>query len=175
MVGKISRKEKKILQMYKVGSKVVYPLHGVGVINSIEDKTVLGATRSYYIIKLAISDMTVMIPTERSDELGLRLIVTDHDVRKALRIVNSEITDMDEDWKTRYQHNFEKIKSGSIFDVAEVVRNLFHRNKIKELSIMEKKLYENAYRLLVDEISYVKDMEKEDVQNLVSERLENAK
>ena len=161
--------------MYKLGSKVVYPLHGVGVINSIEDKTVLGETRSYYIIKLAISDMTVMIPTERSDQLGLRLIVTDHDVRKALKIINSEKADMDEDWKTRYQHNFEKIKSGSIFDVAEVVRNLFHRNKIKELSIMEKKLYENAYRLLVDEISYVKEMEKEEVQNLVSEKLENSR
>jgi CarD family transcriptional regulator len=175
MFDKKLRKEKKRSRMYKLGSKVVYPLHGVGVINSIEDKTVLGETRSYYIIKLAISDMTVMIPTERSDQLGLRLIVTDHDVRKALKIINSEKADMDEDWKTRYQHNFEKIKSGSIFDVAEVVRNLFHRNKIKELSIMEKKLYENAYRLLVDEISYVKEMEKEEVQNLVSEKLENSR
>ncbi|KPJ89955.1 MAG: hypothetical protein AMS17_00040 [Spirochaetes bacterium DG_61] len=160
---------------YKVGAKVVYPLHGVGIINSIEDKTVLGARRSYYIIKLAISDMTVMIPTDRCDELGLRMIVTNSDVHKALKIITSEMTDMDEDWKTRYQHNFEKIKSGSIFDVAEVVRNLFHRNKVKELSIMEKKLYENAYRLLVDEISYVRDLGKEEVQNLVSERLENSK
>ena len=160
---------------YEVGAKVVYPLHGVGVINSIEEKTVLGATRSYYIIKLAISDMTVMIPTARSEELGLRLVVKDHDVKKALKLINSGITEMEEDWKTRYQHNFEKIKSGSILDVAEVVRNLFHRNKVKELSIMEKKLYENAYRLLVDEISYVKDMEKEEVQNIVSEKLEGGR
>lgn len=164
-----------VLDMYEVGAKVVYPLHGVGIINSIEEKTVLGETRSYYIIKLAISDMTVMIPTERSEELGLRLVVTDHDVKKALKLINSGFIEMEEDWKTRYQHNFEKIKSGSILDVAEVVRNLFHRNKVKELSIMEKKLYENAYRLLVDEISYVKDMEKEDVQNIVSEKLENSR
>lgn len=160
--------------MYKKGAKVVYPLHGVGIINSIEEKTVLGERRAYYIIRLAISDMTVMIPTERSEELGLRLVVSDHDVRKALKLINNASTEMEEDWKTRYQHNFEKIKSGSIFDVAEVVRNLFHRNRVKELSIMEKKLYENAYRLLVDEISYVKDMEKEEVQNIVSERLENS-
>ena len=158
--------------MYEVGAKVVYPVHGVGIINSIEDKTVLGEKRSYYIIKLAISDMTVMIPINKSEQLGLRLVVSDRDVHKALKLIKSEVTAMDEDWKTRYQHNFEKIKSGSILDVAEVVRNLFHRNKIKELSIMEKKLYENAYRLLIDEIAYVKDFEKEKVQDIVSEKLE---
>lgn len=161
-------------KMYTLGEKVVYPLHGVGVINSIEDRTVLGEKRSYYIIKLAISDMTVMIPTNKSEQLGLRTIVSDRDVHKALKLMNGQITDMEEDWKARYQHNFEKMKSGSIFDVAEVVRNLFHRNKVKELSIMEKKLYENAFRLLVDEISYVKDMEKEEVQNILAERLEGS-
>lgn len=149
----------------------MYPLHGVGVINSIEDKTVLGETRSYYIIKLSISDMTVMIPITRSEELGLRRVVSSRDVKEALRLIEGETTEMDEDWKARYQHNFEKIKSGSIFAVAEVVRNLFHRNRIKELSIMEKKLYENAFRLLVAEISYVKNMRKDDVRNIVSERL----
>ena len=157
--------------MYKLGAKVVYPLHGVGIISSIEDKTVLGETRSYYIIKLAISDMTVMIPTRRSDDLGLRLVVTSKDVKQALRLIEEDSVQVDEDWKARYQHNFEKIKSGSIFDVAEVVRNLFHRNRVKELSIMEKKLYENAYRLLVDEISIVSDMEKEEVQGIVAEKL----
>ena len=160
--------------MYELGEKVVYPLHGVGVINSIEDKTVLGEKRSYYIIKLAISDMTVMIPTDKSEQLGLRQVVSSRDVTKALKLINSEITDMEEDWKARYQHNFEKIKSGSTLKVAEVVRNLFHRNKIKEISIMEKKLYENAYRLLVDEIAYVKNLEKEDAQNIVSEILEKS-
>jgi CarD family transcriptional regulator len=160
--------------MYELGEKVVYPLHGVGVINSIEDKTVLGEKRSYYIIKLAISDMTVMIPTDKSEQLGLRQVVSSRDITKALKLINSEITDMEEDWKARYQHNFEKIKSGSILNVAEVVRNLFHRNKIKELSIMEKKLYENAYRLLVDEIAYVKNLDKEEAQNIVSEILEKS-
>jgi len=159
--------------MYSQGDKVVYPLHGVGVINSIEDKTVLGERRSYYVIKLAISDMTVMIPVNKSEDLGLRLIVSDRDVNKALKIIGGETTAMEEDWKSRYQQNFEKIKSGSILNVAEVVRNLFHRNKVKELSIMEKKLYENAYRLLVDEISYVRDLNREEVQTIVAEGLEN--
>jgi CarD family transcriptional regulator len=164
---------KKKTSGYKLGDKVVYPLHGVGIISSIEDREVLGEVRSYYIIKLSISDMTVMIPTDKSDELGLRMIVSDRDANKALKVVGGEMTEMDEDWKSRYQQNFEKIKSGSIINVAEVVRNLFHRNKVKELSIMEKKLYENAYRLLVDEISYAKDLEREDVQDLVSKGLEN--
>ncbi|MCK4924135.1 MAG: CarD family transcriptional regulator [Spirochaetes bacterium] len=158
--------------MYSLGDKVVYPVHGVGVIDSIEDKTVLGEKRSYYVIKLAISDMTVMIPTNKSEDLGLRLVVSDRYANRALKIIGSETTEMEEDWKARYQQNFEKIKSGSILNVAEVVRNLFHRNKVKELSIMEKKLYENAYRLLVDEISYVKDLEREKVQNLVAQGLE---
>ncbi len=160
--------------MYTLGAKVVYPIHGVGIIGSIEDKTVLGERHSYYVIKLTISDMTVMIPVERSEELGLRLIVSDREANKALRLIGGQSTEMDEDWKSRYQHNFEKIKSGSILNVAEVVRNLFHRNRVKELSIMEKKLYENAYRLLVDEISYVKDLEREEVQNIVSEGLESS-
>ena len=159
--------------MYSLGDKVVYPVHGVGVIDSIEDKTVLGEKRSYYVIKLAISDMTVMIPTNKSEDLGLRLVVSDRAANKALKIIGSETTEMEEDWKSRYQQNFEKIKSGSILNVAEVVRNLFHRNKVKELSIMEKKLYENAYRLLVDEISYVKGLEREKVQNLVAQGLES--
>ena len=158
--------------MYSLGDKVVYPVHGVGVIDSIEDKTVLGEKRSYYVIKLAISDMTVMIPTNKSEDLGLRLVVSDRYANRALKVIGSETTEMEEDWKARYQQNFEKIKSGSILNVAEVVRNLFHRNKVKELSIMEKKLYENAYRLLVDEISYVKDLERAKVQNLVAQGLE---
>ena len=158
--------------MYTQGAKVVYPLHGVGTIDSIEEKTVLGETRSYYIIKLTISDMTVMIPIDKSDELGLRLIVSNNEANKALKLIGGKTTKMDDDWKSRYQQNFQMIKSGSILKVAEVVRNLFHRNKVKELSIMEKKLYENAYRLLVDEISFVKDLDREDVQNLVSENLD---
>jgi len=161
-----------VISMYEVGSKVVYPLHGVGIISSIEEKTVLGETHSYYIIKLGISDMTVMIPIERSDELGLRRIVTNQDVKEALKLIKGETTKMEEDWKARYQHNFERMKKGSILDVAEVVRNLFHRNKIKELSIMEKKLYENAYRLLVDEIAYVLNINKKDVRDLISKGLE---
>lgn len=159
--------------MYRLGDKVVYPLHGVGIINSIEDKKVLGEKRSYYIIKLSISDMTVMIPTEKSDQLGLRLIVSARDANKALKVIGADTTAMEEDWKSRYQQNFEKIKSGSLLKVAEVVRNLFHRNRVKELSIMEKKLYENAYRLLVDEISYAKDLDREYVQDMISQELEN--
>jgi CarD family transcriptional regulator len=169
---KVSPMAKKSDASYKVGDKVVYPLHGVGIISSIEDREVLGEVRSYYVIKLSISDMTVMIPTNKSVELGLRMIVSDRDANKALKVVSGETTEMDEDWKSRYQQNFDKIKSGSIINVAEVVRNLFHRNRVKELSIMEKKLYENAYRLLVDEISYAKDLEREDVQDLVSQGLE---
>ena len=118
--------------------------------------------------------MTVMIPTHKSDDLGLRMVVTTKAAKQALKLIEENSVQVEEDWKARYQHNFEKIKSGSIFDVAEVVRNLFHRNRIKELSIMEKKLYENAYRLLVDEISIAHNMAKEEVQSIVAEKLMKA-
>ena len=86
----MAKKSEKGLFMYSLGDKVVYPLHGVGVIDSIEDKTVLGEKRSYYVIKLAISDMTVMIPTNKSDDLGLRLVVSDRDANKAEKDITPE-------------------------------------------------------------------------------------
>lgn len=163
-----------MVNVYEVGSKVVYPIHGVGIINSIEEKTVLGKTHSYYIIKLGISDMTVMIPVEKSDELGLRQIVSNKDVKNALKLIKSGSINIVEDWKARYQNNFERMKKGSLLDVAEVVRNLYHRNKIKELSIMEKKLYENAFRLLVDEIAFVLNVDKKRSKEMISEGLESS-
>ena len=158
--------------MFKLGQKVVYPLHGVGIINQIEEKEVLGQRHRYYIIKLSVTDMTVMIPVERSEELGLRKVMGHKVIDRAVEMLKEETTEMDEDWKSRYQANMDKVKSGSIVEIAEVVRNLFRRNRYKELSIMERKLYENAYKLLVDEIALSWGIDKEEIQNMISEALE---
>jgi len=158
---------------YSVGEKVVYPMHGVGCIDIIEKRTILGEEHLYYIIKIACDDMTVMIPTDKSDELGLRPIVSDQEIKKSLRMLTQESTCMNDDWKVRFNDNKEKIKTGSIFKVSEVVRNLFQRNKIKALSSSEKKLYETAFNLLVDEITLKNENPREDVENLISEKLED--
>ena len=158
--------------MFKLGQKVVYPLHGVGIINQIEEKEVLGQRHRYYMIKLSVTDMTVMIPVERSEELGLRKVMGHKVIDRAVEMLKEETTEMDEDWKSRYQANMDKVKSGSIVEIAEVVRNLFRRNRYKELSIMERKLYENAYKLLVDEIALSWGIDKEEIQNMISEALE---
>jgi CarD family transcriptional regulator len=159
-------------KMYKVDDKVVYPMHGVGVIEKIEEKNILGKTKLYYIMKLSVTDMTVMVPVDMADKLGLRGVVEYDEIMKALDLLKEDPSVVEENWKARYSNNHGKVKSGSIFELAEVVRNLFRRNKVKELSTSEKKLFENALQLMVDEIALSKDLEKVEVEHLITETLE---
>ena len=158
--------------MYEIGAKIVYPMHGVGVIQKIEEKDILDKKRKYYIIELFHTNMTVMIPVEMSEKVGLRDVVPLDVIEEAYFILKSEATDLDEDWKIRYSNNHGKIKSGSFIELAEVVRNLFIRNQIKELSNSEKRLFENALKLMVDEIAYSQEIEKIEVEHVITEILE---
>jgi CarD family transcriptional regulator len=159
--------------MYEIGEKVVYPMHGVGVISKIEEKEVLGEKHLYYILKLSMTDMTVMIPIEKSEELGLRGVVSNEKIDKVFDILKQETPDENDDnWKNRYNTNQTKIKSGSILELAEVVRNLYIRNQKKELSTSEKRLFDNALQLMVDEIALSKNQEKVEVEHMISDILE---
>lgn len=157
--------------MFKVGDKIVYPLHGVGVIGAIEKKVVLSKRHEFYIITIINSGMKVMIPTEKAQSIGLRKVIAKKDIVKVLTVLKKTDVETEDDWKIRYQSNVDKIKSGSIFAVAEVARDLFKRGKDKELSIMERKLYENAYQLMIHEIALTKDIDIDEAGNLVSEAL----
>lgn len=158
--------------MYDIGEKVVYPMHGVGVISKIEEREILGESHLYYILKLSMTDMTVMIPIDKSEELGLRSVVSDDKIDKVMQILKQESPeDEDENWKSRYNTNQTKIKSGSILELAEVVRNLYIRNQKKELSTSEKRLFDNALQLMVDEIALSKNQEKVEVEHKISEIL----
>ena len=157
--------------MYKVGDKIVYPMHGVGIIESIERKVVLGKRTEYYIVTIINSGMKVMLPTEKADEIGIRRIITKKEVSKVLNLLKKLDVETEDDWKLRYQGNIDKVKSGSIFEVAEVARDLYRRGREKELSIMERKLYENAYQLVIHEIALSKDVNIEEAGNIVSEAL----
>jgi CarD family transcriptional regulator len=157
---------------YKLKQEVVYPLHGVGRVNSIEERPFQGKKLLYYIIYIEALDMTVMIPVGKADELGIRAIVSMKESKKALKLISEDYEPVPTDWKLRYQMNLDLLKSGSVLDIATVVRTLYHRSKIKELPILERKLFDSALRLLVDEISFSLRKEKEEVEELIFSKME---
>ncbi|HOO72523.1 MAG TPA: CarD family transcriptional regulator [Spirochaetota bacterium] len=157
--------------MFKVGDYIVYPMHGVGQIEAIEKKVVLSKRTEFYIITIINSGMKVMIPVQNAENIGLRSIISKRDVKKVTAILSKDETSSVDDWKERYQNNIDKVKSGSIYEVSEVARDLFRRGSEKELSIMERKLYENAYQLVTHEIALAKEIDIEEAGNIVSEAL----
>ncbi len=161
---------------YKVAQEIVYPLQGVGHNRAIEERPFQDRKLLYYIVYLEVSDMTIMVPVDKADELGIRAIVGKKESQKALRLIAEEFEPIPADWKLRYQMNLDLLKKGSIIDIANVVRALYHRSRIKELPILERKLYDSALKLLIDEISFSLEKSKEDVEELVFARLkQNAK
>jgi CarD family transcriptional regulator len=168
----MSKSVKKQKLRYKEGQEVVYPLQGVGCVTSIEERAFRDTKLLYYIIYLEVSDMTVMVPVDKADELGIRPIVDKREANKALRLISEEYEPVPTDWKMRYQMNLDLLKKGSVTDIATVVRTLYHRSKVKELPILERKLYDNALKLLVDEISSALQKKKDEVEALVFSKLE---
>ncbi len=157
---------------YLIDQRVVYPSQGVGRILEIREKAFKNTKILYYIIYLEFSDMTVMVPVDKAGSLGLRPIVPKEEAERALEFISEDYAPIPTDWKLRYQMNLDLLKKGSIMDIASVVRSLYHRSKIKELPILERKLYDSAINLLQDEISYSLGMEKTSIAELIHARLE---
>jgi CarD family transcriptional regulator len=157
---------------FKVGEHIVYPLQGVGIVKSIEERTFKGAPTTYYIIYLNSSDMTVMVPVGKSKEIGVRGIVSAQEATSAINSISDKVETMPVDWKDRYRMNVELLKEGSIASFAKVVQTLYHRSKIKELPVQERKLYDNALNLLIDESSFALKTKPEEVKKMVFARLE---
>ncbi len=158
--------------MFNIGDKVVYPMHGAGVIESIEEKEILDQKQKYYIMKMPIGDIQVMVPTNNAQEVGMREIIACKDVDRVLNVLSGEQTEMNANWNKRYRENMDKIKSGNIFEVAEVVKNLAHKNSSgKGLSTGEKKLYNSAKQILVSELVLANQTSKAEIENLVNQKL----
>ncbi|NLM41049.1 MAG: CarD family transcriptional regulator [Firmicutes bacterium] len=155
--------------MYNVGDHVVYPMHGAGVIVAIEEREVLGETQKYYIMQLPIGDMKVMIPMNAVEELGLRQVIGPEEVARVYQVLQGEETAMSSNWNRRYRANMEKIKSGDIFEVAEVVRNLTIRDAEKGLSTGERKMLDTARQILVSELVIAQNSTKEEVEEAIQE------
>jgi len=157
---------------FSVGEHIVYPLQGVGLIKEIEDRDFKGKPISYYIIYLDITDMTVMIPVEKATELGIRGIVTPAEAQEALDSLSSIYEPVTIDWKLRYQMNLDLLKEGTVVSIASVVQALYHRSKIKELPVQERKLFDSALKILIDEMSFSFIKEKKEIEEMIFTRLE---
>ena len=155
--------------MFKIGDKVVYPMHGAGIIESIEEKEVLGDKRRYYIMKIPCGDMKVMVPMDNIGEIGLREVVDPDGVTRVISILQDRETDMSTNWNRRYRANMEKIKSGSIYEVAEVVRNLSLREREKGLSTGERKMLDNARQILISELVLAKEEKEDSIKLLIDD------
>jgi len=153
--------------LFAIGDKIVYPMHGAGVIEAIEEKEILGEKRRYYVLRMPIGDMKVMIPVANVSEIGLRPVVDEEGVAKVLDILQEKDTPMSSNWNKRYRSNLDKIKSGNIYELAEVVRNLSSRDKEKGLSTGEKKMLDNARQILISELVLAKNSEEKSIKDLL--------
>lgn len=155
--------------MFNIGDKVVYPMHGAGIIESIEEREILGDKRKYYILRLPLRNMKVMIPMNNVNSMGLRDIISDKEVEQVIAVLNDDESKMPQNWNRRYRANLDKIKSGDIYEVAGVVRNLMLREREKGLSTGERKMLNNAKQILISELVLVNDDEEDHVEELINE------
>jgi CarD family transcriptional regulator len=162
-------------EVFEVGDSVVYPHHGAGKVLKKEMKTVLGESREYLTVKILHNDMTVMVPTENAAAAGLRRVMDEEMIRKVIAVLEDECSEMPRNWNRRFKHNRDKIKTGDIYDLADVVRNLAVRDHQKGLSTGEKQMFTRARRILASEMMYALGMDEEQVDaHLSSVILEGA-
>ncbi|MFN2470951.1 MAG: CarD family transcriptional regulator [Gaiellaceae bacterium] len=157
--------------MFDVGEKVVYPHHGAGTVVKKEARTVLGEQREYLTIQILHNDMTVNVPTENAEKVGLRRVIDEETVLQVLKALTGTGTVMPKNWNRRFKHNREKMKTGDIFELAEVVRNLSLRDHEKGLSTGEKQMFVKAKKILVSELMYAKSMDEDETADWLDDVL----
>lgn len=158
--------------MFSIGDKVVYPVHGAGTIEAIEDREVLGEKHKYYVMRLSLGNLTVLIPSENINDAGLRRVVGDQEVKKVYKILSEKQLDSMVNWNQRYKENMEKIRSGNIYEVAEVVNSLMLREKQKGLSTGEKKMLDTAKQILVSELILAGNNSETEILSFIDRALE---
>ena len=159
---------------FEVGDSVVYPHHGAGKVIRKDQKEVLGESREYLTIKILHNDMTVNVPTENAEKVGLRWVIDLESVEVVVKALSGESTEMPKNWNRRFKHNRDKMKTGDILELAEVVRNLALRDHEKGLSTGEKQMYVKAKKILASELMYALEMEEEDAEAHLESLIEEA-
>ncbi len=156
--------------MFNVGDKIVYPMHGAGTIDAIEEKNILGENQAYYVIKMP-GEVKVMVPTAKAEEIGVRSVINKDEAEKVISVLGEDETEMSQNWNKRYRDNMEKMKSGSAYEIADVVRNLAFKQKEKGLSTGEKKMLSNAKQILVSELVLAEHASQEEVEELIDNKI----
>ena len=159
--------------MFNIGDKIVYPMHGAGVIDSIEEKDILGEKQSYYILKMP-GEVKVMVPVDKAEQVGVRNIIDKSSADKVFSVLSQDETEMEKNWNKRYRDNMDKLKSGDIYEIADVVRNLSFKQKEKGLSTGEKKMLVNAKQILVSELVLAEQSNKDEMEELVDNKINNS-
>jgi CarD family transcriptional regulator len=157
--------------LYEIGDKVVYPHHGAGVVAKKEARIILGQKREYLTIQILHNDMTVNVPSENCDRVGLRKVIDEEMVERVLDVLHGDGTNMPKNWNRRFKYNRDKMKTGDIFELAEVVRNLSLRDQEKGLSTGEKQMFVKAKKILASELMYAKGMDEEEAAAWLDEVL----
>lgn len=158
--------------MFEIGDKVVYPMHGAGTIENVELKEILGEERRYFIMKMPIGEMKVMIPIDNMAEVGVREIISKEEMEEVMTVLRGDRGKMPQNWNRRFRLNMDKIKSGDIYEIAAVVRNLMLLDNEKGLSTGERKMLNDAKQMLVSEMVLVYDLTLEEVEELVAESID---
>ena len=157
--------------MYEIGDKIVYPMHGAGVVKDIEKKEIFDTTQMYYLMEIVSEGMEILIPVDKADEVGVRDIVTSDVIEKMLDSLEEPSDQMNGNWSKRYQDNMDILKSGDIFDVAKVVKNLTLLDRKKGLSTGEKKMLTSARNFLISEMVLVQGRSKEESLQVIEEKI----
>src|SRR5499426_2607867 len=156
---------------FDVGDKVVYPHHGAAVIEKREKKKAFGEEREYLILKLAYGDLTLMVPSDNTDQVGLREVINDEEVEEVFAVLRKKEARMPTNWSRRFKNHVEKLKSGDVYQVAEVVRNLSLRDQEKGLSAGEKRMLAKARQILVSELIFAINVDEDEAQRRLDEAL----
>lgn len=157
--------------MFNVGDKIVYPMHGAGVIESIEEREILGRKQYYYIMRMPVGDMRLMIPTHNVKGIGIREVIGRRDMDKVYKILQDRNVNVTGNWNKRYRENMVKIKSGNIYEVADVVRILIKRDREKGLSTGEKKMLNSARQILVSELVLAGNTDQAEIETVLDDFL----
>jgi CarD family transcriptional regulator len=156
---------------FEIGDNVVYPHHGAGCVIKKEEKNILGEVREYLTIKILHNDMTVMVPCQNAGKAGLRRVIDEETVKKVLAVLADDVSEMPKNWNRRFKHNRDKIKTGDIYELAEVVRNLAVREQDKGLSTGEKQMYTRAKKILASEMMYALEKSEDEAEAYLDEIL----
>jgi len=157
---------------FKVGDKVIYPNHGLGVVEKVEEKTILGTTCGFFHLRILSNETTVLVPVANVDNVGLRRAITDEEVERLFQLLGDGKIDNHQNWKGRFKDNSDKMRTGSIYDMADVLKSLTFLAKSKSLSFREKRMLDRAKALIISEISEVVRTTAADIEDKVNKALE---